>query len=935
MLVFKLKTLPDPGMSQYVSRYGGNVNEAILSSQTVFLKMFSQIGKEYPLTACLRYMFFPKNKETEKIQAYLLLKLDQSDQKLNDDLNRLLNKSSLSTFYSFEKMNVSPQFESFKFVIEAIKKEARLPTKRKEYKEILNRFKQQEQIKIPSHYYLPFPFESDNNHDFIDTIRLIHTFTSPIILDLLIKPTQLKQKEQAKIEDIITRLREIGNINLREKDDIARQLGVSFEATTYSLKDGNAVYTSKIYEEYHKRYLTEDLFEFNIRVFSNQLFEARLALSSLLISATQNARFHLISIPQKSNQMLFQNAARSSERLKLTSDIYEPKYWDEKKKQAPHFRLHRLVDIEEIKSIFRLPIPSNDYIPGMLKESENTYPSQKNALVIGYEEKRQVNHVCFKPQDLCKHAFIAGVPGSGKTTAVFNILIQLWERFKIPFIVIEPSKTEYRSLVFIKKNKSYTGIAKDLRIFTLGNDLVSPFRFNPFAVLPGCTINEHISNLETCFKAAMPLSGPLPALLSEGLEKIYDDKGLAGEYMFSSEQEFEFPTLDDLYTAMNEIMASKGYEGEVKGNIKTALEVRIASLMRRNTGAMLNTSQNVPDFYDLMKQPVILEMDALNKEQTGLMTLFLLNCVRTYAKTNRVSGSSLAHIIAIEEAHNIIGHVPQRSNDEANPQAEAASYVSNMLAEMRALGEGIIIADQMPTAVADEVIKNTNIKITHRMVSEDDRHQMAMSMLLDGDDFVDMARLSPGQAYVFMEGWYCPTKVVEKNIKVDYAIEAPPTNTELIDRLTQNKWFRKNVENVCHLRLKKVAENIKDWRDVLIQLSKLKAAFDKCLDEMGASKKDIKTYENHFKSAEAIYSDYNVLINQHQSLFSDIQLNKQIAIINYWSQKNMIYFKDQQKLIQKLKGQYEQHVNHIQYMHYQCKRIKADIELMTVLNNKT
>jgi hypothetical protein len=754
-------------------------------------------------------------------------------------------------------------------------------------------------------------------------------------MDLMIKPTQLMQKEQAKIEDIITRLREIGNINLREKDDIARQLGVSFDATSYSLKDGNAVYTSKIYEEYHKRYLTEDLFEFNIRVFSNQLFEARLALSSLLISSTQNARFHLISIPQQKNQALFLTAVQSSEHLKLTSDIYEPKFWDEKKKQSPHFRLHRLVDIEEIKSIFRLPIPSNEYIPGMLKESENTYPSQKEALIIGYEEKRHVNHVCFKPQDLCKHAFIAGVPGSGKTTAVFNILIQLWERFKIPFIVIEPSKTEYRSLAFIKKNNAYTGIAKDLRVFTLGNDLISPFRFNPFSVLPGCTINEHISNLETCFKAAMPLSGPLPALLSEGLERIYDEKGLAGEYILSSEKEYKFPTLDDLYTAMNEIMASKGYEGEVKGNIKTALEVRIASLMRRNTGAMLNTAQNVPDFYDLMKQPVILEMDALNKEQTGLMTMFILNCIRTYAKTSRVSGSSLAHVIAIEEAHNIIGHVPQRSNDEANPQAEAASYVSNMLAEMRALGEGIIIADQMPTAVADEVTKNTNIKITHRMVSEDDRQQMAMSMLLDGDDFVDMARLSPGQAFVFMEGWYGPTKVVEKNIKSDYAIEAPPTNTELIDRLIQNQWFRKNVENVCHLRLKKVVERLKEWSHALIQLSTLKTAFDKCLVTINTSKENIKTYASHFKSAEAIYSDYNDLVNQHQSLFSEIQLNKRIAIINYWSQKNMLAFKDQQKLIQKLKNQYAEHVNHVQYMHYQCKRIKADIELMTVLNNMT
>ena len=45
------------------------------------------------------------------------------------------------------------------------------------------------------------------------------------------------------------------------------------------------------------------------------------------------------------------------------------------------------------------------------------------------------------------------------------------------------------------------------------------------------------------------------------------------------------------------------------------------------------------------------------------------------------------------------------------------AYIVKMLAEVRALREGIIIADQLPTAMAPEVIKNTNIKLIHRPVS--------------------------------------------------------------------------------------------------------------------------------------------------------------------------------------------------------------------------
>ena len=49
-------------------------------------------------------------------------------------------------------------------------------------------------------------------------------------------------------------------------------------------------------------------------------------------------------------------------------------------------------------------------------------------------------------KDLTKHCLIVGMPGSGKTTLCFSILRQLWETYEIPFIVLEPAKTEYRGL---------------------------------------------------------------------------------------------------------------------------------------------------------------------------------------------------------------------------------------------------------------------------------------------------------------------------------------------------------------------------------------------------------------------------------------------------------------------------------------------------------
>ena len=49
--------------------------------------------------------------------------------------------------------------------------------------------------------------------------------------------------------------------------------------------------------------------------------------------------------------------------------------------------------------------------------------------------------------DFTKHGLIVGMPGSGKTTFSVSLLDRLWKQHHIPFLVIEPAKNEYRSLV--------------------------------------------------------------------------------------------------------------------------------------------------------------------------------------------------------------------------------------------------------------------------------------------------------------------------------------------------------------------------------------------------------------------------------------------------------------------------------------------------------
>src|SRR5207253_3910299 len=135
----------------------------------------------------------------------------------------------------------------------------------------------------------------------------------------------------------------------------------------------------------------------------------------------------------------------------------------------------------------------------------------------------------------------------------------------------------------------------------------------------------------------------------------------------------------------------------------------------------------------VMNRPIVLGLDALNDDEKALSMMFILMLVREYAKANarqrRLSGRALSHVVLVEEAHNVIGRGEGHTGggDRANPKEVAIRFFTRMLAEMRALGEGIIVADQLPTAIAPEAITSTNIKVMHRLVAAADREELVQA----------------------------------------------------------------------------------------------------------------------------------------------------------------------------------------------------------------
>jgi DNA helicase HerA-like ATPase len=377
---------------------------------------------------------------------------------------------------------------------------------------------------------------------------------------------------------------------------------------------------------------------------------------------------------------------------------------------------------------------------------------------------------------LNKHALVVGGTGSGKTNTIFHVLRSAWKA-GTPFLVLEPAKSEYRALLADEV------IGPALQVFTVGDETVSPFRMNPFAVEPGASVATHIDLLKATFNASFAMWPPLPQVLERCIHGIYEDRGwdiMRNRNRRLSEGEWEsgsptaalsFPTLTELHRKIEEVVSRLGYEERVTSDIRAALSTRIHSLRLGGKGAMLDTQHGV-GFESLLDRPTVFELEQVgdDEEKAFIMGLLLMRIYERHRARGVAEGGDLSHLIVIEEAHRLLARVPERqaSAEAANPRGKAVEAFVNMLSEVRAYGQGFLVAEQIPAKLALDVVKNTNVKVVHRTVAADDRELVGQTMNMQQRQFEVLATVPCGEAAVFAEGDDRPIL-----IKVPYAKLTP------------------------------------------------------------------------------------------------------------------------------------------------------------------
>ena len=401
-------------------------------------------------------------------------------------------------------------------------------------------------------------------------------------------------------------------------------------------------------------------------------------------------------------------------------------------------------------------------------------PSGDNEVSVGTildGQDRPVGTLGVPLATLNRHALVTGATGSGKSQTVRHLLEQLTES-SIPWLVVEPVKSEYAAMA-----GRIAPMGAELTLISPADPDAVPLAINPLAPEPGYPVQAHIDMVRALFLAAFDAHEPFPQIMSQALQRVYESCGwdpVSGSARPGAVVPPAIPTLAQLQAAALEVITEVGYGPELQADVRGFVDVRLRSLRTGSAGRFFEGGHPA-DIGELLRRNAVLALeDVANDEDKAFLigTLIIkitehLRLRQRSAGANGAGGNGgvsrgddprggedkLRHVIVIEEAHRLL----RAGRDGAS--GHAVELFASLLAEIRAYGEGLVIAEQIPAKLVADVVKNTALKIVHRLPASDDRELVGATMNLDPEQSRQVVSFPPGVAAVFADGMDRPLRI--------------------------------------------------------------------------------------------------------------------------------------------------------------------------------
>ena len=308
-------------------------------------------------------------------------------------------------------------------------------------------------------------------------------------------------------------------------------------------------------------------------------------------------------------------------------------------------------------------------------------------------------------ESLNRHVFVCGATGGGKSQTV-RALLEAASRAGVPWLVVEPAKAEYRLMAARLMGSG----AQVVRIRPGEADAVAA-GLNPLEPAVDDTghrfpLQTHADLVRALFLAAFQSEEPFPQVLSAALTRMYEGSGwdLALGEPLTAGVTPGYPGLADLQRTAEQVVGEIGYSEEVKADVLGFIRVRLSSLRLGTTGRFLEGGHPV-DVSRLLRRNTVLEIEDVgdDRDKAFLMGTVLLRLAEhlRLARREAPGQPGLRHLTVVEEAHRLL----RRPDREGGPAAHAVELFAGLLAEVRAYGEGIVIAEQIPAKLIPDVIK--------------------------------------------------------------------------------------------------------------------------------------------------------------------------------------------------------------------------------------
>src|SRR5580704_15267051 len=195
-----------------------------------------------------------------------------------------------------------------------------------------------------------------------------------------------------------------------------------------------------------------------------------------------------------------------------------------------------------------------------------------------------------------------------------------------------------------------------------------PLSVNPLAPEPGYPVQAHIDMVRALFLAAFDAHEPFPQIMSQALQRAYEECGwdaVTGAGRPGAAAPPTVPTLARLEAAALDIIQEVGYGPELQADVRGFVGVRLRSLRTGSAGRFFEGGHPA-DISALLRRNVVLAIeDVANDEDKafliGTLIIAIVEHLRMRARSGPAGG--LRHVVVIEEAHRLLrGHRDRRAD---------------------------------------------------------------------------------------------------------------------------------------------------------------------------------------------------------------------------------------------------------------------------------